>query len=62
MEGTKKTRDVTMNWPSQGEGFESEEKALDQQLVMAGSEDELAAGLDGSQPENIKSKNSFNTP
>lgn len=51
-----------MNWPSQGEGFESEEKALGPAVSMAGSEDKLAGGLDGSRPENVKSKNSFNTP
>jgi hypothetical protein len=29
---------------------------------MAGSENKLAGGLDGSGPQNFKSKKSFNTP
>lgn len=37
-----------MNWPCQGEGFEPEEKALGPAVSMAGSEDKLAGGLDGS--------------
>lgn len=62
MGSTKRTRDVTLNWPCQGEGFEAEEKALGPAVGMAGSEDKLAGGLDGSRPENFKSKKSFNTP